>query len=261
MDEAFYLPDGEGYQSTPLTRGPWDNRAQHGGPPAALLAGAMARWGDSAAEYALARVSIELLRPVPLARLTVSIHPERLGRSVQRLTAALSAGGTVVLTATGLRIRRVPLDLPAPPPVAPWPNPADLPRFIFPFFRHEVGYHQAIDLRIAYGQWGRTPVGFWTQPLVSLIAGQPLHPIERVMIIADAQSGMGVPLDPARYTFVNPDLNVYLERDPEDGWLGFDIRSVASSHGSGLSQSAIRDRRGLLGRSAQSLVVRPRGKR
>ena len=261
MSEAFYLPDGEGYQSTPLTRGPWDNHFQHGGPPAALLTGAMARWGADAASYALTRVGIELLRPVPLARLTVAVHPERLGRSVHRLTATLSAEGVVVLTATGLRIRRTPLDLPSPPPVDPWPRPETLPRFTFPFFRHEVGYHQAIELRIAHGQWGQTPIGFWTRPLVPLVAGRTSHPIERVMIIADAQSGMGVPLNPEQYTFINPDLTVYLERAPLDGWLGFDIRSSANSQGSGLSQSAIRDSLGLLGRSAQSLVVRRRPSR
>lgn len=259
MDEAFYLPDGEGYQSTSLTRGPWDNRFQHGGPPAALLAGAMAQWGEDYEAYALARVSIELLRPVPLARLLVTVRALRLGRSVQRLSATLSADGTELLRATGLRIRRNALDLPArsPSELSAWPDPESLPVFTFPFFRHEVGYHQAIDLRIAHGQWGQTPIGVWTRPVVPLVAGRMTHPVERVMIIADAQSGMGVPLDPTHYSFINPDLTVYFEREPRNDWLGFDIRSVANGHGGGLSQSAIRDRTGLFGRSAQSLVVRP----
>jgi hypothetical protein len=260
MTEAFYLPDGETFRSTPLTRGPWDVRFQHGGPPAALLAGAMERWGEDAGAWRLTRVSIELLRPVPIAPLTLYIQPQRLGRGVQRLAAVLRTDDTVLLSATGLRIRRSPLALPDPPQPPPWPDPDTLPRFVFPFFQHDVGYHRAVELAVAAGTWGRTPVGFWARPRVPLVAGRPTSAIEQVVIIADAQSGMGVPLDPARYTFVNPDLTVYLEREPVGGWLGFDIRSTASTDGTGLSQSAIRDRRGLMGRSAQSLLVAARSR-
>ena len=60
------------------------------------------------------------------------------------------------------------------------------------------------------------------------------------------------------WSFVNPDLTVYFERDPEDGWLGYDIRSTACGAGVGLAQSAIRDRRGLCAR-ARSRCSLPRG--
>src|SRR6266700_4438553 len=37
--EAYYLPRGNGrYEPTRATESPWDRKAQHGGPPAALLA-------------------------------------------------------------------------------------------------------------------------------------------------------------------------------------------------------------------------------
>ena len=127
--------------------------------------------------------------------------------------------------------------------------------FSFPFFQHEEAYHTAVELRLVHGTWGKTPIGFWTRPRVPLIADRPTSGLERVVIIADAQSGMGVPLPPRHYTFVNPDLTLYLEREPAGEWLGFEIRSTANAHGSGLAQSAIRDASGLMGRSAQSLVV------
>ncbi|MFT5686070.1 MAG: hypothetical protein ACI8RZ_007025 [Myxococcota bacterium] len=258
MIEAFYEPDGDAFRATMYTRGPWDRRFQHGGPPSALLAGAMARWGEDAEAYFLTRVSIELLRPVPIATLTVTVKAERMGRSVQRLSATLLADGVALLSATGLRIRRTPIAAEPLPPPDPWPDPDSLARFVFPFFPDETGYQEAVDLAIAHGAWGKTPVGFWARPRVPLIAGRVTSPIERLIIIADAQSGMGVPLDPADFTFVNPDLTVYLEREPIGDWLGFDIRSTANTHGSGIAQSAIRDRCGLMARSAQSLLVAPR---
>jgi hypothetical protein len=69
---------------------------------------------------------------------------------------------------------------------------------------------------------------------------------------------MGPPLDPLRYSFVNPDLTVYLERPPAGDWVGFEVRSGAGPLGAGLSESLLRDEAGLLGRSAQSLVIAAR---
>lgn len=258
MHPAFYLPEGDAFVATPLTRGPWDDRFQHGGPPAALVTGAMARFGEDAAAWFLARVNIELLRPVPIGRVTLDLQPERLGRGVQRLRVELAVDGRVVLLARGLRIRRSPTDVPPVPPPPAWPAPLDCPALHFSFFRHEVGYHQAVQLHVAHGAWGSTPIGVWGRPRIPLVEGRPTLPRERLMILADAQSGMGVPLDPMRWSFVNPDLTVYFERDPGDGWLGFDIRSTACSAGVGLAQSAIRDPHGLCARSAQSLFITPR---
>ncbi len=257
MDASFYRSDGDGFVSTDLTRGPWDNRAQHGGPPAALLAGTLERFGDDAGAFAIARLSVELLRPVPLTRLQLSAGVERDGRTAQRLHASLTADGQTVMTARALRLRRVALPLPEAEDPS-WPSRDAATPFEFPFFQHDIGYHRAVELRVAYGSWGSTPVGFWARPRVPLIAGQPTSALENLVILADAQSGMGIPLDPTRFSFVNPDLTVYLERPPEGTWFGFDIRSTANRVGFGLAQSAIRDERGTVARSAQSLVVRAR---
>jgi hypothetical protein len=202
---------------------------------------------------------VELLRPVPLRPLELTVAPLTEGRAVDRLVARLSCDGREVAIATAVRIRRVPVDVPAPPPPPRWPAPEALPGFRFHFFRHEVAFHRAVELRPVSGAWGSTPIAFWTRLAVPLVAGRPLLPAERVVVMADAQSGMGVPLDPARFTFVNPDLTVHLARDPIGAWVGFDIRSVAHGSGVGLAQSAIRDADGEIGRSAQGLVVAARG--
>lgn len=267
MTDCFYLPasdapDNHDFVATVLTRGPWDNRFQHGGPPCALLAGALAGWGADAEDWFLARLTVEMLRPVPIGRCRVEVSPQRLGRAVQRVEAQLSVDGEVVLLARALRIRRVtlPAEAHAPqPPARPWPAPADCPVLGLDFFRHEVAYHRGVELRVAHGAWGRTPVGFWTRPRVPLVGGRESTAVERLVTLADAQSGMGVPLDPGRWSFINPDMNVYFERDPAGDWLGFDIRSTTSAHGSGLAQSEVRDLHGVVARSIQTLVVGGRG--
>ena len=69
MSPAFYTLDGERFISSELTRGPWSNQHQHGGPPCALLGRALSRHGDEADAFFLARMTVELLRPVPIAPL------------------------------------------------------------------------------------------------------------------------------------------------------------------------------------------------
>jgi len=265
MPQAFFLPEdpdpsGSTFLASELTRGPWDNRFQHGGPPSALVAGALDRWGEDAPDWFLARLSVELLRPVPLGRVEVRVSAQKLGRSVQRLSAELWAGDRRLLVAAGLRMRRRDLGASglSELPVSAWPEPGDCPPLHFDFFRHEVGYHRAIELRLAHGAWGATPIGVWTRPTVPLVAGRPTTALERLVILADAQSGMGVPLDPQRWSFVNPDMHVFFGRDPVGDWLGFDIESTSGGHGSGLAQSAVRDARGVVARSIQTLVVGPR---
>jgi hypothetical protein len=257
LQDHFFERDGDTLVPTLMTRGPWDARFQHGGPPAGLLAGAMQRF-EGGELYWLARIWIELLRPVPVAPLRLEIAVVQAGRTVQRLEGALIADARTVAVARGLRIKRLPVALPAEPAAGaldPWPDPQTLADYTFTFFRQQVGYHRAVQLRLAHGAWGTTPVGFWARSRIPLVAGEPITPLENLMILADAQSGMGVPLDPERYTFLNPDLAVYFERAPVGSWAGFDIRSTANAEGAGLSQSAVRDARGLVARSAQSLVI------
>lgn len=259
MPASFYTPDEEGWLPSELTIGPWDARHQHGGPPTALLIREVERFKGSE-DFVLARASFELLAPVPLTPLRVEVEPIKLGRTVQRLRMRLLSEDRVRIEGSALRIARS--DEPASEPLSlpPWPDPDACTPFEFPFFLREPAYHRSIELRIAHGTWGRTPIGMWARPRVSLVEGEAISDLQSLFVLADAQSGMGAPADPLKVTYVNPDLTVYLQRSPRprQGWYGFDIRSWGGAQGTGLSQSSIRDQAGELGRSAQSLVVRAR---
>ena len=258
MDDAFFVRDGARLLATGLTRGPWSNEHQHGGPPAALLTGAIERAGSDAPDFRLARVTVEFLRPIPIAPLDLSTEIVRAGKQVQRVGASLFADGVEVARALGLRLRRQQLDLAEPPSAAPLPHPDTLPSHRFSFFRHDIAYHRAIELRIARGTWAKGPVDGWMRPLFPLVRGETSSPCERVLILADAESGVCPPLDPARWSFVNPDLTVYFGREPRGEWLGLQIVSEGHADGVGLAQSALSDQEGPFGRAAQSLVVAPR---
>src|SRR5207247_1190725 len=106
MPDALFERDGARFVPTELCRGPWSPDAQHGGPPAALLARAAERF-EGGEEMAVARLTVELLRPVPLVPLTVAARWARPGRKVQIVEASLRPGDREGATALRLRRRRL----------------------------------------------------------------------------------------------------------------------------------------------------------
>jgi hypothetical protein len=254
---AFFVPEGHRFVATELTRGPWSNEHQHGGPPSALIGRALERWGDDAAQFAVARVTVELLRPVPIGPLEVDVEPIRSSRKVQRLQARLVAGGVEVARGFGLRIRIAEIDLP-PARVAPRPpfgDPLLLPEFAFPFFRHGIAYHTAVDIRIARGQWGHGPAAAWMRLRVPLVAGEETSPLERTLAVADAANGICPALVTDEFTFINPDLTVALFRPAVGEWIGLDSRSLVVPAGTGLVTCGLVDAGGEIGHVLQSLIV------
>lgn len=255
---AFFIPDGDRFVATESTRGPWSRDYQHGGPPTALLGRALERLaGDGAL---LSRLTFDLVRPVPIAPLTVRAEVVRAGAKVRRLQATLTtADGTVVVQASAVAIRTAAVlpasivdDSDAPPPVE-----AGTP-FAFAFFADTVGYHTAVETRIVRGTWGKGAVAAWMRPRVPLVEGETVSPLQRLLILADSASGVAVVLEHARYTFVNADITVAIHRLPEGEWVCVDAATVAEAHGVGLTRARLWDARGPVGVSLQSCIAERR---
>jgi hypothetical protein len=260
--QSFFEPDGDRFVATELTRGPWNATHQHGGPPSALLARALERTLAASAPLPMqiVRITVEFLRPILLAPVTLATEMERAGKKVARLSGTASIEGTPVCRATALAIRTSATDLPqlpAPLPITP-PLPAQSRPYEFSFFRESVGYQTGMETRFARGEWGRGPTTVWMRMRVPLVPGESPSPLQRVVIAADSGNGVSPVLDPGAWTFVNPDLTVYLHRAPEGEWICIDAVTIPSATGVGLAESALFDERGPIGRSAQSLVIEKR---
>lgn len=254
MVEAFFVPDGDGFAATPLTRGPWDKNAQHAGPPAALVARAVER--GLPPEFRLARVGFDILRPVPIGRLTPRVTITA-GRRVARAQAVLEADGVEVMTATALGQLVSQLDLAAVTgPAMPPPSAGrDAPFFLVPW---DEGYHTAMEWRFVSG--GFTDLGparVWLRQRVPLVAGEEPSPFQRTLVVADAGNGVSAVVDFARFSFVNPDLAVHLHRDPEGEWIGMDAHTQVQPTGAGLATTVLHDVGGPVGTGNQSLLVAP----
>ena len=251
--DALYERVGDHVVASRLTQGPWSPDAQHGGPVAALLARAV----ESVPEpvpMQVVRLTVELLRPVPVAELRVETRVARDGRRVQVIDADLVAGDERVASARALRIRTASLDLPVPPPAPVAPPPESFPEVRAASL--SVPYAAAVELRFVEGSWDVPgPVTMWSRLRVPIVAGEVPTPLQRTAAAADFGNGVSSFLDFATHVFINPDLTVSLARVPAGEWIGFDVTSRISPDGFGQAEASIFDRTGWVGRSSQSLFV------
>src|SRR5262249_34282402 len=188
------LRDGNSFVPTELPRGPWDPKAQHGGPPAALLASAL-EGCERREDMMMVRMTFEILKPIPLVPLTATAKLLRGGRSVHLVAGALSAGDEEVLRAQAVRIRVSDVDLPDPAsaPLA-GPESGNAPRYFRP--TSETGYHTAMEVSFVRGNFDELgPAVAWMRMRYPLVAGEPITPLSRVLVAADSGNGVSSALD------------------------------------------------------------------
>jgi hypothetical protein len=260
VTDALYEPDGDRFLPTPLTTGPWDPGAQHGGAPSALLARSIERV-EAPGPMQIARLTFELLRPVPLTPLIVETTVLRPGKKVQLVQASLLTGdGSEVVRATALRIRTVELPVPgSAQPDDPAPGrPEDGKVLQFPEQRHDgPSFHAvACDIRFVAGGFDRPGPGTaWIRLTVPVVAGEPSTPMMRLAAASDFGNGLSWSLPRGQWLFINPDLTVHVHRPPEGEWVCLRAVTHPGPEGVGFAESALYDQQGRLGRAVQSLLL------
>ncbi len=254
---ALFEREGTRYAPTPLARGPWDHNALHGGAPSALLALACEQHDPGEASF-MARLTVELMRPVPLAPLELRVRTIRPGKKVQWLQASLcDAHDREVAHATALRIRRGDIDtsgsvhpsIDAPP--VPESGAPD-----FPFGGEAIGYWTANQVRLVRGSWTEPGPGTaWIRLRCDVVAGVSTSPFARVAAAADFGSGVGNPVRLTNANAINPELSIHVHRHPIDEWIGLESGAWAQPHGVGMAETRLHDEQGVLGMAVQSLLV------
>jgi hypothetical protein len=256
---SFFRRDGDAFEPSELTRGPWDPDSQHAGPPAALLGRAIEDCGDGEGKL-VGRVTFEILRPVPISTLTVSAEVVRPGRSVELIEASLADGEGEVMRARAWRLKTEQVELDPPPPDDPAPpGPADGSEQDFFPTGADVGYHTAMEYRFVSGAFLELgPAVVWMRMRYPLVEGEEPSPLQRVLVAADSGNGVSASLDYRRYVFINTDLTVHLHREPATEWVCLDAATRLDTAGVGMSDTLLWDERGRIGRGVQTLLVRPR---
>lgn len=259
MTDAFFVPDGDAFVATSWTRGPWDPGAQHAGPPSALLGRAIEAL-EPGNEMRVARVTVEILRPIPVAALRVEANVVRPGKRVQYAEAALVAGDETVARASAWRIR--PSEAPVPEAgldTTTLPAPDGLEAFR-PFAdRPEPSYFNAMEWRFARGSFFEPgPAAAWMRMRYPLVAGEEPSALVRTLTVADSGNGISQVVPIKEYVFINTELSVHLVRPAGGEWICLDAVTRLSPEGVGFAESTLWDAEGRFGAGRQSLLVAAR---
>ncbi len=264
---AVFTIDGDHVVPTGLAQGPWDPTVLHGGPTAGLLARAIEQI-TPAVPMRVGRLTVDLLRPVPMAPMRVEHEIVREGRQIMVVDARLVAEDRLLSRASALLIRvdrEIAVD--AGPNAAAEGEPMvapDAPVTGLGFGVEREGYDlpgflHAVELRRVGGDLGAgVPAQAWVRLVRPLVEGEPTSPLQRVACLGDFTSGLANFMDFDRFLSPNADISYHLSRYPIGEWVGIDSATVLGADGMGQSRARLFDTDGFIGGSSTSLVVAPR---
>jgi Thioesterase-like superfamily len=260
-DEPLFTPRGPDFVPTEHTRGPWDPRHQHGGAVAALVARAAER--TAGADFAVTRLTVELMRPVPLETLAVDVSVPRPGRRVVGIGVSVSAGELEVEVvrahAVAIRLRELPTGEGHHSALEPGPDDGRDTPFVFTDDDRPAFHRTGMEVRIVSGAADRPgPARAWFRLRRPVVGDEEPTGVQRAAAAADFGNGVSWVLPPDRWLFLNPDLTLHLARPPQGEWIGLDAVTLPSDQGMAMAESAVYDEHGRLGRAAQSLLLQPR---
>jgi hypothetical protein len=259
MSASVYTETDGQIVATELARGPWDPNAQHGGAPAALLARAFERLVPDDG-LVFARLTFELMRPVPLGPLDVEASIVRPGKRVQLLEGSIATPeGVEVVRARAVRVLATPAGAPPTPIVPPptGPEHGELSDNIPP--HRPMFAPDAIDIRFVSGQFrARGPATAWFRLHVPLVFGEESSPLQKLCAAADFPNGISAPLPWDEWIFINPELTIHLNRAPTGEWFCLDAETIVTPGGVGTAEAVLFDQQGRVGRATQALLIAPR---
>lgn len=258
--EAIYDVRGTIANTRPYAGGPWNPEHQHGAAPSSLIAWAADRL-PTAIPMHVVRVTVDLLRPVPIAPLEIKAEVVREGRKIQVCAVRLLANGTEVARGSVLKIRVEDLALPDMARETPVEVPyADaLPETEKLGGPDHNSFGTGISVRVAHGAF-RTPgpAAIWFRANRPIIEGDAITPLMRAVITSDFCNGTAAVFDFRQWTFINGDLSVHLARPPVGEWILLDAQMYAGERGAAVAFARLGDKRGYFGRATQSIVLERR---
>ncbi len=251
MEDAVFEVQGNRVVPTKWATGPWYANALHGGAPAAFFVREFER-AESPVPMHLARITVDILRPVPREELRLETREKRAGRKVQLLEASLFHGETEVARAACLRIRTAEVPLPLHiSPAVDLPRPrGDEPRYDFP---QRGGFMEALDVRFVRGSYAKPgPATAWGT------LGSHSSPAKRIPRWCTwprsptVETGLSALALSTELTYINADLNIVIDRTPRGEWFALDAATYPGE-GHGTAESTVFDEWGRIGRALQCI--------
>ena len=254
-----HTTDGH-FQANAPARGPWSVDHCHAGPVAGLIARALEH---SLPEKALTRMTLDLVRPIPMAGFQITTAVDRNGRTLGQARVKLTdMDGNTCVTGSSMHMARGDFASMPTAPVTPLkrddavagPTPLARGKHGEPSFTDfiEVAYPDgAPDKSVnSFGPtklWMKTP---------HLLAGETPSTAQRLCPLADCGNGISRNASFYDITFMNTDLTIHFHRETDADWFLSDCVSHWQRTGIGLAQAVLSDDGGPVATALQTILLR-----
>jgi len=255
-NKAFFSSvDGDWFTPNAEARGPWSEDACHAGPPTGLIARALEK---VVTDKPLTRLTVNLLRPIPMAGFRIAAQVTKNGR-VSAISSAelIDAQGRVCASANALHLAAQGGGyLACPPADSPDLDSAKPGNFPMQSVSHSLlCFSNGIEVMYPPGEEGSLgPTTMWMRTL-PLLEGEIPSDFQRLCPLADCGNGLSRNAELTDAMFMNPDITIAVHRLPESDWLASRATSYWQSTGVGLSEATLFDQKGPIGTAIQTLVV------
>lgn len=274
-DDAVFVSDGPRFLPGRHAIGPWAPDKLHGGPVLGLIARALQRALPDPDDHglSLARLSVDMFRPVQAAPLELAVETVRQGSRLALLRATVSGEGGAYAQGTGLFLRSgggAPSAEPSPDAQSMPPGPEGLTtetlmRGMAPSDSRPRGFHTMIETRwvprsasasaLRGDAAPGTPLAIWFRLPIPLIAGEPTSPLLSAVALSDfanAVASIAAAERGAGRALINADATLYLVRPPRGEWFCLQDAGHDTSGAIGIAQCRLYDVHGPLGRVMQA---------
>lgn len=256
--ESLFRAEGDHFVPNEASGNPW-GELTGGGPVAGLLARAIEQ-AAADEDMIVARLTVDLMRPVPREPVAVDVQPVRIGKRLHVLRATLTAGDQLLTHATAHLIRRSDVDGPEAAGAAPFPGPEGIEtaHLLPPGLGLRWGVHDVMNVRWVADQSATESSRAWMRMPLPLLPAEPLSPLAHVAILADAISAAS-PVGEIFGPWINTDISLYLHREMRGEWLGVETRRETQPTGIGMATARLYDVDGPIGTAHEAVMVHQLG--
>lgn len=251
----FHSPDGKTFIGNDAARGPWAADACHAGPVTGIIARA---FEQLVTDKLLLKLSVELLKPVPMAGFQIRTEVKKSGRAVTTAVADIvDLQGKLIATASSLHMVEQDLGEVPTAPVEQHCFSESVPGG-FPI---EESYHglpsfsSGIEVRYPPGHDNSPgPTKIWMKT-IPLLEGETPSAFQRLCPLADCGNGISRNQNGFDIRFMNPDITIVMHRASDTEWFGSEAQSHWQSTGLGLAQADLFDEQGPVASVMQTLLL------
>ncbi len=245
---------------------PWSDTMQHGGPVNAIITRSIEAIAEDVC-MDVARLTIDILKPVPMKPVKVKSHYVRKGGKMAVVDTFLTVEGSDEPVASGRAVllkarqgQQPEIDLLKPLPEArdtiaqePW-IPKEFAANLPPGLHNLIRFHPSTNQE--------KPI-FWINGDADMLQDRPMTALEQCATTADMTTVLAARMhvlqegnvSPEVMMLMNTNTSIHFSRPPVGEWFGFTDQFIQVSEGYGVAECAIHDEQGCIGRVIQNLIV------